>query len=87
MYVYRRGSGGVLKGLKAIKRRGVESLLEAVGASERTVDEEYSDNKKHFEKMVRELGELNVVSSQINTTFNQQPHHSAVASCVSSSLS
>lgn len=47
----------MLKSLKNARRRSVETVLEAVGASQHTVDEEFDIYHKNFSEMMEDLNE------------------------------
>lgn len=41
-----------------MKRRGVEGFLETLGASDRTVDQEFEEMKQHLDQMFEDLNDL-----------------------------
>ena len=47
----------MLKSIKDARRRSVESVLEAVGVAQHTVDEEFEHYHKNFTEMVEDLNE------------------------------
>jgi hypothetical protein len=38
----------MLKSLKDIKRRGIQGILETMGATDRTIDEQYEEYKERY---------------------------------------
>lgn len=48
----------MLKKVKALKRRGVETIFQKMGVSDGTHDPEYEDMKKRHDRTVRELHEM-----------------------------
>lgn len=47
----------MFKAMKDAKRRAVEQVLYTVGASEKTVDQEYDDHVVHFEQCMGDMNE------------------------------
>lgn len=47
----------VYRSLKNVRRRVVETVLEGVGATERTVDEDYDSHVEHFTSMLDDMNE------------------------------
>lgn len=48
---------GIYKALKNVRRRSVETILETVGKSERTVDEEFDVLATKFDSMIQDMNE------------------------------
>lgn len=53
----RRVRANMFKAIKDARRRGVETLLEVVGSTERTVDEEFDSHEERFIKMLQDMNE------------------------------
>jgi len=58
-------------GLKDLKRRGVETFLQAVGASDRTDDETYNEEYAAFQVMVSDLNEIGAGLSEYLISLKQ----------------
>jgi hypothetical protein len=57
MLIALRALKSMFKSLKDARRRSVETVLEAVGASQSTVDEEFELYYKNFLEMMEDLNE------------------------------
>ena len=55
--------------MKDMRRRTVESVLSSVGASEKTVDDEFEVNRKRYKEM---MDDMNEVGASLSETLRQQ---------------
>ena len=59
--------------MKDVRRRVVESVLEGVGASEKTVDEVFDNHHAHFKTMLDDLNECKYLLLIVSYPLLVQP--------------
>jgi hypothetical protein len=66
----------MFKGLKDFKRRSVQTLLETVGTTDNTVDEEFNMSVKNFQKMLQDMNECeSTVIDRYYFAISPSPYH------------
>ena len=65
-----------IRSLKVVKRRGVETILQAVGASEGTADEEYTQSQETLHNL---LEDTNEIGAALSAYLTSQKEHVSIS--------